>query len=228
MSYSSILTINTNQTNHIYVVGDLHGCYSLLMQELQNIHFDFQNDVLICTGHLVDRGEENLACISLLDEPWFYTVRGNHEEMCIKSAHDLKIKDIHARNGGEWFYQLSQIQRLEIIERFKQLPLVIEIQLEHKKIGVVHADIDIHDWNAFKQDVSQGDYKISGVTSAYVNALWGRGRIRQYSAHYDVVENIDEIYLGHTIVKEHTKIDNCHYIDVGSSFTKKLCIVKIK
>jgi serine/threonine protein phosphatase 1 len=34
------------------------------MQELQKIHFDFQNDVLICTGDLVDRGEENLACIS--------------------------------------------------------------------------------------------------------------------------------------------------------------------
>ena len=158
MNYSPILTINTNQTDHIYVVGDLHGCYSLLMQELQNINFDFQNDVLICTGDLVDRGEENLACISLLDQPWFYTVRGNHEEMCIKSPHDPKIKDIHARNGGEWFYQLSQTQRLEIIELFKQLPLVIEVQLEHKKIGVVHADIDIHNWNAFKQDISQGDY----------------------------------------------------------------------
>lgn len=228
MNYSAILTINTNQTDHIYVVGDLHGYYSLLIKELKEIHFDFQKDVLICTGDLVDRGHENLACISLLDEPWFYTVRGNHEEMCIKSAHDPKIKDIHASNGGEWFYQLSQIQRLEIIERFKQLPLVIEIQIGHKKIGVVHADIDIHNWNAFKQDISQGDYKISGVTSAYSNALWGRGRIRQHSAHYDVVENIDEIYLGHTIVKEHTQIDNCHYIDVGSSFTKKLCIVKIQ
>ena len=43
-----------------------------------------------------------------------------------------------------------------------------------------------------------------------------------------IVDGIDEIYLGHTIVKEHTKIDNCHYIDVGSSFTKKLCIVKIQ
>lgn len=228
MNYSPILTINTNQTDHIYVVGDLHGCYSLLMQELQKNHFDFQNDVLICTGDLVDRGEENLACISLLDQPWFYTVRGNHEEMCIKSPHDPKIKDIHARNGGEWFYQLSQTQRLEIIERFKQLPLVIEVKLEHKKIGVVHADIDIHNWNAFKQDISQGDYKISGVTSAYSNALWGKGRIRNHSEHYDTVENIDEIYLGHTIVKEHTKIDNCHYIDVGSFFTKKLCIVKIQ
>lgn len=228
MNYSPILTINTNQKNHVYVVGDLHGCYSLLIQELKKINFDFQNDVLIFTGDLVDRGEENLACISLLDEPWFYTVRGNHEEMCIKSAHDSKIKDIHARNGGEWFYQLSQIQRLEIIERFKQLPLVIEVQVGHIKIGIVHADIDIHEWNTFKQDISQGDYKISGITSAYSNALWGRGRIRQHSAHYDIVEGIDEIYLGHTIVKEHTKIDNCHFIDVGSSFTKKLCILKIQ
>jgi serine/threonine protein phosphatase 1 len=42
------------------------------MQELQKIHFDFQNDVLICTGDLVDRGEENLACISLLNQAWFY------------------------------------------------------------------------------------------------------------------------------------------------------------
>ena len=71
MSYSPICTINANQMDNIYVVGDLHGCYSLLMQELQNINFDFQNDVLICTGDLVDRGEENLACISLLGEPWF-------------------------------------------------------------------------------------------------------------------------------------------------------------
>lgn len=105
---------------------------------------------------------------------------------------------------------------------------MIEVELKNKKVGIVHADIDIHDWNAFKHDIAQGDYKISGVSSAYANALWGRGRIRQHSAHYDVVENIDEIYLGHTIVKEHTQIDNCHYIDVGSSFTKKLCIVKIQ
>ena len=223
-----IQILQSSDFTSIYIVGDLHGCYKLLMQELKNINFDFENDLIICTGDLVDRGEENLACISLLDESWFYTVRGNHEEMCIKSPYDSQIKDIHARNGGEWFYQLSQMQQLEIIARFKQLPLVIEVQLAHKKIGVVHADIDIHDWNGFKLDISQGDYRIPGISSAYSNALWGRGRIRKHSDHYDVVENIDEIYLGHTIVKEHTKIDNCNYIDVGSSFTQKLCIVKIQ
>lgn len=219
--------IDGQQFSAVYIVGDLHGCYNLLMHELRRNDFDFENDLLICTGDLIDRGSENLECVGLLDEPWFCTVRGNHEEMCIRSPVDQKIKDIHACNGGEWFYQLSLKQQSEIITCFQQLPLVVEVQLENKKIGVVHADIDIHDWNAFKADIMQGDYKISGVTSAYNNSLWGRGRIKSYSDAYDVVSNIDEIYLGHTIVKEHTQIDNCHYIDVGSSFTKKLCIVKI-
>ncbi len=228
MSHPFVYTINTNQMGHIYVVGDLHGSYSLLMQELKNLNFDFHNDLLICTGDLIDRGTENLECISLLEQPWFVTVRGNHEEMCIKGQYDTKIRDIHIRNGGEWFYALPLQKQLEISKKFMELPLVIEIELESKKIGIVHGDIDIHDWNIFKQDISKGDYKIPGITSSYSNALWGRGRIRNYSNQYDIVDNIDEVYLGHTIVKEHTKIDNCHYIDVGSSFTKKLCIVKIQ
>lgn len=221
------ILVNPNY-NSVYIVGDIHGSYSLLMQELYLKNFDFDNDLLICTGDIIDRGTENLECISLLDQKWFLTVRGNHEEMCIRGQYDPKMKDMHARNGGAWFYRQFQKTQQKIIDRLVDLPLVIEVLLSNKKIGIIHADIDIHDWNAFKHDIAQGDYKISGVSSAYANALWGRGRIRQHSAHYDVVENIDEIYLGHTIVKEHTQIDNCHYIDVGSSFTNKLCIVKIQ
>ncbi len=212
----------------IYVVGDLHGCYRLLMQELEKIRFNFEQDLLICTGDLVDRGSENLECISLLDQPWFSSVRGNHEEMCIKGRDDVWIQDMHARNGGEWFYLLSTEKQDELSEILSKLPLVIEIQLEDKNIGILHADIDIHDWNQFKTNIAKGERKIPGLTSAYTNALWGRGRIRHYSKRYGTVKNIDEIYLGHTIVKRHTQIDNCHYIDVGSSYTQQLCIVKIK
>jgi len=212
----------------IYVVGDLHGCYRLLMQELEKIRFNFEQDLLICTGDLVDRGSENLECISLLDQPWFLSVRGNHEEMCIKGRDDVWIQDMHARNGGEWFYLLSTEKQDKLSEILSKLPLVIEIQLEDKKIGILHADIDIHDWNQFKTNIAKGERKIPGLTSAYTNALWGRGRIRHHSKRYGTVKNIDEIYLGHTIVKKHTQIDNCHYIDIGSSYTQKLCIVKIK
>lgn len=212
----------------IYVVGDLHGCYRLLMQELEKIRFNFEQDLLICTGDLVDRGSENLECISLLDQPWFSSVRGNHEEMCIKGRDDVWIQDMHARNGGEWFYLLSTEKQDELSKILSKLPLVIEIQLEDKNIGILHADIDIHDWNQFKTNIAKGERKIPGLTSAYTNALWGRGRIRHHSKRYGTVKNIDEIYLGHTIVKKHTQIDNCHYIDIGSSYTQKLCIVKIK
>ena len=212
----------------IYVVGDLHGCYRLLMQELEKIRFNFEQDLLICTGDLVDRGSENLECISLLDQPWFSSVRGNHEEMCIKGRDDVWVQDMHARNGGEWFYLLSTEKQDKLSEILSKLPLVIEIQLEDKKIGILHADIDIHDWNQFKTNIAKGERKIPGLTSAYTNALWGRGRIRHHSKRYGTVKNIDEIYLGHTIVKKHTQIDNCHYIDIGSSYTQQLCIVKIK
>lgn len=228
MTNRLILHFELNPQIRLYIVGDLHGSYKLLMQELQKINFDFENDLLICTSDLIDRGNENLECISLLDQKWFLTVRGNHEEMCIRGQYDPKMKDMHARNGGAWFYRQFQKTRQRIVDRLTKLPLVIEVELKHKKVGVVHADIDIHDWNIFKEDIVKGDYKIPGITSSYSNALWGRGRIRNHSNQYDIVENIDEIYLGHTIVKEHTKIDNCHYIDVGSSFTKKLCIVKIQ
>jgi serine/threonine protein phosphatase 1 len=145
------------------------------MQELHLKNFDFDNDLLICTGDIIDRGTENLECISLLDQKWFLTVRGNHEEMCIRGQHDPKMKDMHARNGGAWFYRQFQKTRQRIIGRLAKLPLVIEVELKDKKIGIVHADIDIHDWNAFKEDLVKGDYKISGITSAYTNALWGRG-----------------------------------------------------
>src|SRR5690606_41261872 len=139
--------------------------------------FDFENDLLICTGDLIDRGNENLECISLLDQTWFLTVRGNHEEMCIRGQYDPKMKDMHERNGGEWFYKLPQQKQLEIINYFKELPLVIEVQLESKKIGIVHADIDIQDWNIFKQDIFKGDYIITGITSMYSYILLDRSRI---------------------------------------------------
>ena len=219
--------IDGSSFKSIYVVGDLHGSYQLLMNQLISINFNFDEDLLICTGDLIDKGKENLQCISLIEKPWFKTVRGNHEELCIKGLFDLKLRQLHERNGGEWFYNLPFQQQNEIIKSFETLPIVLELELPEKKIGVVHADIDIHEWNAFKADIAQGDYKIQGITSAYSNALWGRGRIKKHIKDYDVVENIDEIYLGHTMVRERTQINNCYYVDVGSSFTQKLCITKM-
>ena len=71
-----VQSIDGSVFKSVYVVGDLHGSYQLLMSQLTTIDFDFENDLLICTGDLIDKGKENLECISLIDKPWFKTVRG--------------------------------------------------------------------------------------------------------------------------------------------------------
>ncbi|MGL9724118.1 metallophosphoesterase [Sodalis sp. (in: enterobacteria)] len=32
-------------------------------------------------GDLIDRGPQSEACLPLLENPWFRSVRGNHEQM---------------------------------------------------------------------------------------------------------------------------------------------------
>ena len=87
----------------LYAVGDIHGCYNLLMSRLKEIGFDFENDLLIAVGDLVDRGTQNIECIELLSKPWFTSVRGNHEDLCIWGRCDVPSKRCHISNGGEWF-----------------------------------------------------------------------------------------------------------------------------
>ncbi len=56
----------------LYAVGDIHGCYNLLMSRLKEIGFDFDHDLLVAVGDLVDRGAQNLECIELLSKPWLH------------------------------------------------------------------------------------------------------------------------------------------------------------
>ena len=93
--------------------------------------------------------------------------------MCIEGQYYYNMRKMHVLHGGEWFYQLADQHRRQIIYRLAQLPLVFELQLSHKKIGFLHADIELKDWNVFKQEISKGS-----ATSLYSNALWERGQIR--------------------------------------------------
>jgi serine/threonine protein phosphatase 1 len=75
--------IDGSKYRNIWVVGDLHGCYTNLMNKLDTIGFDNKKDLLISVGDLVDRGAENVECLELITFPWFRAVRGNHEQMMI-------------------------------------------------------------------------------------------------------------------------------------------------
>lgn len=201
------------------MVGDLHGCYDQLMQKLDQVQFNFQTDLLIAVGDLVDRGSDSLKCLNLLDEVWFKAILGNHEEMCLLSHVDPSMADLHAQHGGKWFYQLSIDVQKQIIEKLKNVPLLLEVIYQNKKYGFVHADIDVNHWENFKVAVQSRSRE---------SALWGRGRIKSRRfLKYSTVSGIDQIFLGHTVVDCVTKKDNCYYLDTGACFGGELTIVEI-
>lgn len=203
-----------------FVVGDLHGCYDLLISKLQSVCFDEINDRLICVGDLVDRGLQNLKCISLLDKPWFYSIRGNHEDFCIIGHDNLYTQQVHSvsNNGGSWFYKNSYQDRQNIVNKFEQLPVLLETTVNGKRIGFVHANLPNGSWNYF-------------ITSEFLEAdnvqeylMWSRDRIRRPERFNDI-EDIDYIFLGHTVVENIQILGNCHFIDTGAVFTNKLTLI---
>lgn len=73
-----------------FVLGDIHGEYEYLKDVLQKSGFDYENDLLIQMGDIVDRGPEPFKCMDeLLKIKHLVILLGNH---------DMTFK--HYINGG--------------------------------------------------------------------------------------------------------------------------------
>lgn len=75
-----------NERGKDYAVGDVHGHFTKLQQQLDAIGFNQDVDRLFSVGDLVDRGPECDRVLDWLAKPWFHPVRGNHE-----SAHEAGL-----------------------------------------------------------------------------------------------------------------------------------------
>lgn len=207
---------NINGTD--YVVGDIHGCFSLLESTLLEIQFDRSKDRLFSVGDMIDRGAECHRVLEFLDKPWFHAVIGNHEEMIVNSGLSDNYMLHSLRNGGAWFYELDAELQANIVERFKRLPIVIQVG----NIGVVHAEIPFSDWDDIPNVVNLcHPYELEQM-------LWGRTKIR--SGNTDSIKNIDKVYVGHTVVTEWRILGNVYYIDTGAVYNGpngRLTILKI-
>ncbi|MCO8069106.1 metallophosphoesterase [Acinetobacter lwoffii] len=203
----------------LWGVGDIHGCYNLLMTRLKEIGFDFENDLLVAVGDLVDRGIQNEECVSLIDEPWFTSVKGNHEDLVIMGDVNRSYFNCHIQNGGEWFYDLDyQVQR-EIIKKLKTLPIALEISHKGKKFGFVHGHIEQNDWDEFKDELNNFDkaqHIIDHKRFPTELAMWGRERLNDENPQYTHVSGIDAVIMGHTVTQKPCKRDNCYWIDTGA------------
>ncbi|HAV5624377.1 TPA: serine/threonine protein phosphatase [Acinetobacter baumannii] len=208
----------------LYAVGDIHGCYNLLMNRLNEIGFDFENDLLVAVGDLVDRGPQNLECVELLAQPWFMSVRGNHEDLCIGGFSGIDAyKNCHIANGGEWFYQLDGRVMCDIARQFDELPIVLEVNHNGKKYGFVHGHVEQNDWQEFKDSFK---YEHAQRLPSEL-AMWGRERLDLDNKKYTHVTGVGAVIMGHTVTQKPCKRDNCYWIDTGAVHWGTLTILDL-
>ena len=214
--------LETDEDVNVFVVGDIHGEYLQLIQKLKDVGFNFNEDILIAVGDIVDRGKENEKCIGLLNEHWFTSIKGNHEDFCYKGMMDDHVKFYHrmSNNGGEWFYNLPEDLMYHIGNRLNQLPVMLEVKYKGKKFGFVHADLPVQDWELAKEMLLNGD-NIDG-RSFEDHLLWSRGIITDYENSGVTVNiaQVDNVFFGHTVLPRITQVGNCTFLDTGGCFKK--------
>lgn len=211
--------INADGYQNIWVVGDLHGCYTALMNKLDGVGFKPDTDLLISVGDLIDRGSENVECMELLQMPWFMAVRGNHEQMMLDSLSEHGNVTHWMYNGGGWFFSLEydkEILAKALVEVVRKLPLIIEVVDGERKTVIAHADYPYNDYD-FGKDV---DPEL---------VIWNRERIS--SAMDGIggpISGADNFIFGHTPLSKPVKVWNLNYIDTGAVFNGPLTLMQIK
>lgn len=218
---SSIKVFESNPKGRDFVVGDIHGHFKLLASLLEKVNFNTQQDRLFCVGDLIDRGPDSIDVLKWLSEPWFYGVRGNHEQMLIDCLSGRGDINRHTRNGGAWLYALLPSVQNEIYNLLQTLPVMIEVNLsDGRKIGIVHAEAFLscatQSWQDAKDTIS-GMRGESAQQQALNTALYARERIEQQNQA--PIIGLDKLYVGHSTVPHVHTLGNVVYIDTGCSFS---------
>ena len=215
---ASRLKLPPNTTGTDYVVGDIHGHVTQLLNNLEDIGFNKGCDRLICVGDLIDRGPESIEAIELLDEPWFYAVMGNHEYLMLSGMRHKNSKDrmVWLKNGGEWVMHSAPSEWEGWLDKIETLPVTIEVSTTTGvTYGIVHADFPGIHWDDFERFDQAQLYR----------CIWSRSNFNSRSEHR--IQGIDYLFHGHCISDFELKLGNRYYIEPGVFLGNDFIIKKL-
>lgn len=203
--------VEATRWRHVWVVGDIHGCFSLLMAKLRLCHFDPWQDLLVSVGDVIDRGPDSLRCLKLLRKRWIIAVRGNHEQMGL-DALATGEQFLWFMNGGSWFAQAEQPAATAALETCRQLAWILELRCQNGIHVIAHADYpdDNYQW--------QKEVDLQRV-------LWDRTRLMNKG---NGIRGADHFWFGHTPLRQRVDHENLHYIDTGAVFGGELTLVQLQ
>ena len=225
-------------------MGDIHGAYKALKQCLLKSEFDYDNDLLIQLGDVVDRYPQSFECVEeLLKIKHLVAIKGNHDDW----FDDFVKTDFHPyfwNHGGKGTL-LSYLDHAGKSGRLFSTGSGYKSALEPKDIPASHQSFF----------TSQKPYHIDKEQRCFVHAgfkvntpfftqktedyywdrsLWENARLcLEKGKRFKIIADFKEIYLGHTPTTKFNTDQplsafNIHNIDTGSGHLGRLTIMDIE
>lgn len=206
------------QKQNVFIMTDIHGCYEELEAMLQVVP---AHTKILFLGDFVDRGANSLKAVrivkQLVESGRAYAIRGNHEEMLLKSIDGEMDEAIYLRNGGEKTFQDFAAPVVENVDTL-QLADYVAIMNKHytNEIDFIRAlplYIDMHDYLFVHAGVDPQTQTLTSLRKKDI--LW----IRE-AFHYTPHALPHKIFFGHTPVQrlEGGTLNGIWYNDAKTKF----------
>lgn len=202
------------------MIGDIHGCYDEVIKLLEHIEFDCTKDRLISVGDLVDRGPKSVDVLMLLNEPWFFSVVGNHDYMMIETIlhHSRYNENTWNYNGGIWHFSVDDETLKNLCHMMDDnMTYVIVIGKGKNRVNIVHAELVNNSQREITTDADIDSWNFNEINETTM--IWGRQLISSTLTNKKR-KGLSDTYVGHTALTEikDLVIDSHHYIDNGACY----------
>lgn len=134
------------------IMGDLHGCFDQLTELLKKCNYNKENDIIIATGDLVDRGPSSVDVLKFFmpDNPHefhhIYSVLGNHDYKFLRylKGNKVTIGKALQKTIDEFSVKcISDLEKGAMALWLNALPHIIRLpDFNNKPCYVVHAGFD--------------------------------------------------------------------------------------
>ena len=121
--------------DRVIVIGDVHGCLDELHLLLQQCEWKQGIDTLVFVGDLVNKGPKSSDVVKFVRETHSYSVRGNHDDACIRRVLDYKTTGVEPAANYSYVKDFSD----DDIAWLQEMPYTLSIP-SHQAI-VVHAGL---------------------------------------------------------------------------------------
>ncbi|RQH00200.1 metallophosphoesterase [Paraburkholderia dinghuensis] len=237
-----------NSHGRDFVVGDVHGCFSLLDAELAGRGFDLERDRLFSVGDLIDRGPESPSVLDAVRRHRVQAVRGNHEQGILdwrshtERAHDSERMEAMCtnpdqaiaewvfhdgstselvHNGGQWFLELYRSRRNEERERTQHILSYLSGLPYALEIETAYGRVGIVHAEPVREEWDDLTWSLaSGSIATYEREqmLWDRRRWKGRELS-TYVDGVTAVIVGHTPTGNVAQRGNVINIDTGASYT---------